>query len=70
MVPVLYAQSGDAQAAVNQTTDSLIATVKAFNETAQRLQTTGKQRQLEDAVGLRNFIKGCQFYCSGNLTWR
>lgn len=69
MIPLLYAQSRDAQAAVDQTTNFLVANVKAFEETKQRLQKSEKGRNNDEAFELCDFIRGCQFYCSGNLTW-
>ena len=69
MIPLLYAQSKNVQAAVDQTIDFLVASVKAFEETKQRLQKSYKGRNIEETLDLSDFIKGCQFYCSGNLTW-
>ncbi|KAF6228249.1 hypothetical protein HO133_007979 [Letharia lupina] len=70
MIPLLYARSRDAQVAVDQTAEFLVVNVKAFEETAQRLLKQEKRHNVEEARELRAFIKGCQFYCSGNLTWR
>lgn len=70
MIPLLYAQSRDAQVAVDQTAEFLVVNVKAFEETARRLLNPEKQYNVEEACELRDFIRGCQFYCSGNLTWR
>ena len=70
MIPLLYAQSGDAQMAVDQTAMYLVANVKAFRETVQRLLEPDKQHGVEESPKLHNLIKGCQFYCTGNLSWR
>lgn len=70
MIPLLYAQSRDAQAAVDQTAEFLVINVKAFEETAQRLLKPKERQEIEDAREIRDFVKACQFYCSGNLTWR
>ena len=70
MIPLLYAQSRDLQMSVDQTAEFLAANVKAFEETAQRLLNPEKGRGIEAAPVLRDFVKGCQFYCTGNVTWR
>ncbi len=68
MIPLLYAQSRDAQTAVDQTAKFLVLNVKAFEETAQRLLNSEKLQNIE-ARSVSDLIKGCQFHCSGNLTW-
>ena len=70
MIPVLYVRSGDAQVAVNQTAEFLSANVKAFEKTAQRLLEQEKWRHFEEVFRICDFIKGCQFYCTGNVSWR
>lgn len=70
MIPLLYVQSRNAQTAVDQTTKFLAKTVQAFEQTMQDLSTTKKSGSDEQASDIADFIKGCQFYCSGNLTWR
>ena len=70
MIPLLYAQSRHAQAAVNQTAEFLTANVKAFEEMAQRLLEQEKRKNFEEVSEICDFIKGCQSYCSGNLVWR
>ena len=69
MIPLLYAQLKDVQAAVDETTNFLVASVKAFEETKQRLQKPEQGRNIEETPDLNDFIQGCQFYCSGNLNW-
>lgn len=58
--------------AMDQATDFLVANVKAFEETAKRLQETYEQGcdNSEESHGVRDFIQGCYFNCIGNLTWR
>lgn len=70
MIPLLYAQWSDAQMAVDQTVQYLVANVKAFRDTVQRLLSADKQHGVEGPPELYNLIKGCQIYCTGNLTWR
>ena len=70
MIPLLYAQSSDAQMAVDQTAQYLVANVKAFRDTVQRLLGSDKQHDVEGRSELYNLIEGCQIYCTGNLTWR
>ena len=70
MIPLLYAHSRDAQAAVDQTAEFLVLNVKAFEETAQKLLKPEKRYNVEEARDMCDFIKGCQFYCSGNINWR
>ena len=61
MIPLLYAQSGDAQAAVDQTANFLVANVKAFEETAQRLLKPEKAQEVDEACEIREFVMACQF---------
>ncbi len=70
MIPLLYAQSKDAQAAVDQTAEFLVVNIKAFEEMAQRLLKAENRHKAGEAHKIRDFITGCQFYCSGNLAWR
>lgn len=70
MIPLLYAQSRDAQVAVDQTVDFLAMNVKALDEVALRMLNPEKRHKIEEARALCDLIKGCQFYCTGNLTWR
>lgn len=70
MIPLMYAQSRDAQLAVDQTVDFLAMNVKALDEVALRLLNPEKRHKIEETRELCDFIKGCQFYCTGNLTWR
>lgn len=70
MIPLQYVQSRNVQAAVDQTMEFLAKTVKAFEQTMQHLLTTDKYGSDKQMSDIDDFIKGCQFYCSGNLTWR
>ena len=70
MIPLLYAQSKDAQAAVDQTAEFLVVNIKAIEEMAQRLLKPENQHKAGEAREIRDFITGLQFYCSGNLAWR
>lgn len=70
MIPLLYAQSRDAQVAVDQTVDFLAMNVKALDEVALRLLNPEKRHNIEQAREISEFVKQCQFYCTGSLTWR
>lgn len=70
MIPLLYGQSRNAKAAVDQTAEFLAAKVKALKEIAQRLLEQEKRKNPGQVSEMCDFIKGCQFYCSGTLVWR
>lgn len=70
MIPILYAECKDLQLAFNRTADFLASKVKEFQETAQRLLTFTKQYDAVEVMELEDFIRGCQFICTGNLSWR
>ena len=57
---------------MDQAADFLIANVKAFEETAKRLQKSEQEtcNDSEEARKLQDFINGCRFNCTGSLTWR
>lgn len=69
IIPLLYAHSRNLQAAVDQTAHSLIANVKEFERTVQRLLEKAKHEGIQETDAIKNFIKGCQFYCTGNNAW-
>lgn len=70
MIPLEYVQSRNVQTAVDQTASFLAKSVTAFEQTVQHLLKAEKQQSDEQARKVDDFIRGCQFYCSGNLTWR
>ena len=70
LVPLLFAQNGDAQVAVDQATAFLRKSIQDFDDAAHELLGDqenfcggGYQQTLD-------FVTGCRFYCSGNLDWR
>lgn len=69
MIPLQYVQSRNVQTAVDQTTKFLAKTVKAFEQRMRHLLAIEKRGSDEQKSHIDDFIKGCQFYCSGNLTW-
>ena len=69
MIPILYAQSNDLQLAYNRTAAFLAVTVKKFQHTTQRLLNSTGPFEVATTLELDDFVRGCQFYCSGNLTW-
>ena len=70
MITILYAESKDLQLAYNRTAYFLASNAKTFQETAQRLLTFTRQYDAVEMKELGNFIRGCQFNCTGNLAWR
>ena len=70
MIPILYAQSNDLQLAYNRTADFLAVNVKKFQGTTQRLLNSTSPFEVAMTLQLDDFLRGCQFYCSGNLAWR
>lgn len=70
MIPLQYVQSRNVQTAVDQTTKFLAKTVMSFEQTMQHLLTIERRENDEQAKDIDDFVKGCQFYCSGNLIWR
>lgn len=65
MIPLLFAQSGNLQAAIEQTRDFLVANVQAFEVEVEQLRASE-----EASRELKDFITGCKYYCTGNLAWR
>ena len=70
LIPLLYARLGSAQAAVDQTTEILIEHVTRFEEAARQLLASPGASEIDGNPQLYDFVKGCRFYCSGNLIWR
>ena len=69
LIPLLYNRVGNAQAAVDQTTQILIEYVAGFEETAKRLLASHSVRDVGSFSQLQDFVAGCRFYCTGNLVW-
>ncbi|KAI4235240.1 MAG: hypothetical protein LQ349_003306 [Xanthoria aureola] len=70
MIPLEYAQSRNAQSAVDKTTLLLANAIDAFKQTAEKLlQRSPEITSCEQTRALGDFVKGCQFYCTGNLAW-
>ncbi|KAI4250167.1 MAG: hypothetical protein L6R40_000339 [Gallowayella cf. fulva] len=61
--------TGDAQSAVDQAIGFLEESVLEFEETIRRLQEDPIASDAVSKRQLHSFIKGCEFYCSGNLAW-
>ena len=70
MIPILYAESKNLQLSYNRTADFLASNVKKFQETATRLLNLTRQYDAVEMTELEDFIRDCQFYCTGNLAWR
>ncbi|KAI9725876.1 MAG: hypothetical protein M1828_002505 [Chrysothrix sp. TS-e1954] len=70
LIPLLYAKTGDVQAAVDELTIFLIKTIKSFEETAQKFPAQVLASDAKSLQALQNFIDGCRYYCTGNLRWR
>ncbi|MCJ1436765.1 hypothetical protein MMC27_006147 [Xylographa pallens] len=70
LLPILYVKLGSIQAAVDQATKLLIASVRVFEEVAQRLVEPQGSSTAKSNPKIRAFIDGCRFYCTGNLSWR
>lgn len=70
MIPLEYAKSRNAQAAVDHTAQLLTMAVKGFEQTMDNLLKRETQQDEKQARQIREFIKGCQYYCTGNLAWR
>ncbi len=71
MIPLEYAQSRNAQSAVDKTTLLLANAIDAFKQTAEKLLHRSPEiTSCEQTRALGDFVKGCQFYCTGNLAWR
>ena len=69
-LPILYVKLGSIQAAVDQATKLLMASVRAFEEVAQRLVEAEGSSTAKNSPELLAFIDGCRFCCTGNLSWR
>ena len=70
MVPLLFAESRDAQRAVDMTADFITENVEAFEDAANLLLSNAQTLTAEEAKDVEDFILGCRFYTSGNLSWR
>ena len=70
LIPLLYTRLGSAQAAVDQATEVLIKHVARFEEAAGQLLAGSGTSEIDGNHQLHDFVKGCRFYCSGNLVWR
>ncbi|KAL8861149.1 MAG: hypothetical protein Q9178_002365 [Gyalolechia marmorata] len=71
MIPLEYVQSRNARAAVDKTALLLAKTIEAFKHTAQQLlQRSAEKLNVGQARAVGDIVKGCQFYCTGNLAWR
>lgn len=70
LVPLLYASNGDLQSAVDQATDVLAKGVQGLEDTVKRFADGEGTFDAVSKGQIRDFIKGCRFYCSGNLNWR
>lgn len=71
IIPLEYVQSRNAQAAVDKTALLLAKTIDAFKHTTQQLlQRSPEKLNGEQARDVGDIVKGCQFYCTGNLAWR
>ena len=70
MIPIMYTQTNDLQAAVNQAADFLALKVKEYQELAQRVLSAAAQDEVVQMPELSDFVKGCEYCCSGNLYWR
>ena len=69
MVTVLFAETGDAQASMDQTMEFIATNIDAFNETVQRLQSPKHWISAKWASEVNDLIKTCQFCTMGNIMW-
>lgn len=69
MIPLEYAKSRNAQGAVDHTTELLIMAVKGFQQTEEKLLKGEMMQDEKQARQIREYIKGCQYNCTGNLVW-
>lgn len=70
LIPLLYADLGNAQAAVDHTTQMLIHNMDAFEEAVHHLSITEDDSSNDQSDRVHCFVQGCRAYCSGYLTWR
>ncbi|KAJ5612617.1 terpenoid synthase [Penicillium lagena] len=68
LVPILFAELGSAQKAVDQVMHTIRLTIKEFDISAKRLRMRHSNNR-EVAQMLDSFILGCKYYCTGNLSW-
>ena len=69
-MPILYIQLGNLQHAVDETYRFLTVTVESFERTSKRIEERFSGSDEKTREDLHAFIEGCQFYCTGNLSWR
>lgn len=69
LVPILYAQLGDAQQAVDEVMQTVRLSINEFDSMAKKLRVRYSHDE-KVSKALDQFILGCVFYCTGNLSWR
>ena len=70
LLPLFYAGSGDAQAAVDHAMQVLITNMGAFEEAVEKLSTMEDGLSNDQHGQIHCFVEGCRTYCSGNVIWR
>ena len=72
MVSLLFAETQDAQVAVDQTADFVHANILIFKTTAQSLLLKAEEKNLpkHQKAALQDAITGYQFFTTGNIIWR
>lgn len=71
MIALVYAQTRDAQAAMDRTKDFVLAHRNKFEKAAKRLVEKAKRNgsSVEEIMALEDAITGAQHYSTGNITW-
>lgn len=67
MVSVQYAQLGDVQSAVDETTEILVKNTTLCDDISQKVLSMA--RSPEETSQLREYVLSCRFLVSGNLSW-
>ncbi|KAI9881247.1 MAG: hypothetical protein M1830_005533 [Pleopsidium flavum] len=70
LIPILYATLRSAQAAADQVMKTVRFIITEFDLVASRLLQRFGSDDPTVVKALREFVEGCRYYCSGNLSWR
>ena len=70
MVLFVYAGVGDAQVAVDETSDFVVDSVLAFEDAAHTLLCSNITRSSKQVKQLKGVIIGCRYYITGHVAWK
>lgn len=69
-MPILYAQLGSTQKAVDYVMGTIRDTIRDFDAAAEKVKARYSSEDEKTVKDVDDFILGCRYYCTGNLSWR